>query len=61
MTITIRICDICGKQTRKLEGFSCTKNGQRFRWDVGECCMDTRFQVRNHRSVVVQVMPDAER
>ena len=52
MIIHIEICDICGRRTDRVETFSAEKNGKKYVWDVGvRCCMNTRFQIRDHRNV----------
>lgn len=40
-TITVMFCDVCGLKARSLNSFVYGKH----RWDVGECCMDKKFQV----------------
>ncbi len=54
-TIHIVVCDICGRRARSVQPFSAMRGGKLVSWDVGECCMDTRFQICEHRKVDVAV------
>jgi hypothetical protein len=59
MVIHVEICDVCGHKCKQVLPFSAEKNGKLIQWDVGECCMNTRFEIREHRKVdvVLTVQP----
>lgn len=53
MIIHIEICDVCGHRTPKTTPFTAHKGGKLVHWDVGECCMDVTFTIREPRKVDV--------
>jgi sugar phosphate isomerase/epimerase len=53
MIVHIEICDVCGHRTQRTTPFTARKGNKDVRWDVGECCMDVRFTIREHRKVDV--------
>lgn len=59
MIVHIEICDVCGHRCKGTVPFSAHKGGKLVVWDVGECCMEKRFTIREHRKVdvVLTVQP----